>query len=233
MPFSAPRPVLTITAIGVARPRASGQAITNTVIVNVTASNSVSPITQNHTPKVTRPITIAAITSHCAALSAKSCAGALEFCASCTSFTIWARAESAPTLVALYWKVPLLLMVAPITVAPGPFCTGIDSPVSMDSSTSESPVSMTPSTGILPPGRMTTISPARTSAVGTSTSAPLRITCALAGVKFISALIAEDAPARARISSQCPSRMNTSRTAAASKNCPPPLKKKVLPTLNR
>ena len=40
-------------------------------------------------------------TSHCAARSASSCAGAFEFCASCTSFTICAWAESAPTLVAL------------------------------------------------------------------------------------------------------------------------------------
>jgi hypothetical protein len=45
--------------------------------------------------------------------------------------------------------------------------------------------------------------------------------------------MADDAPARARISSQWPSRMKTSRTAAASKNCPPPLKKNVVPTLKR
>ncbi|CKT24191.1 Uncharacterised protein [Mycobacterium tuberculosis] len=32
--------MLTITAIGVARPNASGQAITNTVMVMVTANNS-------------------------------------------------------------------------------------------------------------------------------------------------------------------------------------------------
>ncbi len=124
-------------------------------------------------------------------------------------------------------------MVAPITVAPGPFCTGIDSPVSMDSSTSDSPVSTVPSTGILLPGRITTISPANTSAVGTSTSTPLRMTEAFAGVRSISAVMADDAPARARISSQWPSRMKTSRTATASKNCPPSLKKNVVQTLKR
>ena len=113
-------------------------------------------------------------------------------------------------------------MVAPITVAPGPFWTGIDSPVSIDSSTSDSPVSTVPSTGILLPGRMTTISPASTSAVGTSTSIPLRITVAFAGVRSISALIADDAPARARISSQWPSRMNTSRTARPRRTARPP-----------
>ena len=75
--------------------------MTNTVIVSVTASSSGSPMTQNQTAKVVRPMTMAAITSHCAARSASSCAGAFEFCAACTSFTIWASAESAPTLVAL------------------------------------------------------------------------------------------------------------------------------------
>ena len=93
-------------------------------------------------------------------------------------------------------------MLAPTTVAPGPFFTGIDSPVSMDSSTNDSPVSTIPSTGSLPPGRITTISPAITSAVGTSTSASFRSTEAMAGVRFISARIADDAPARARISIQ-------------------------------
>ena len=102
MPFMAPRPVPTMTAIGVASPSASGQAITKTVMVRVTANSSGCPIHQNHTANVARPITIAAITSHCAALSARSCAGAFEFCASCTSLTICASAESAPTFVALY-----------------------------------------------------------------------------------------------------------------------------------
>ena len=40
MPFMAPRPVPTITAMGVASPNASGQAMTKTVIVSVTANNS-------------------------------------------------------------------------------------------------------------------------------------------------------------------------------------------------
>ena len=93
-------------------------------------------------------------------------------------------------------------MVAPITVAPGPFLTGIDSPVSMDSSTSDSPVSTVPSTGILLPGRITTVSPASTSAEGISTSTPFRMTEALAGARSINAVMADDAPARARISSQ-------------------------------
>ena len=100
MPLDAPRPVPTITAIGVARPSASGQAMTKTVIVSVSAKSSGCPIHQNQTAKVTRPMTIAASTSHCEARSARSWAGALEFCASWTSLTICASAVSAPTLVA-------------------------------------------------------------------------------------------------------------------------------------
>ena len=75
--------------------------MTKTVMVSVTANSRGWPIHQNHTAKVVSPMAIAAITSHCAALSASSCAGALEFCASCTSLTIWAKAVSEPTFVAL------------------------------------------------------------------------------------------------------------------------------------
>ena len=107
-------------------------------------------------------------------------------------------------------------MVAPITASPTTFLTGIDSPVSIDSSTCDAPSVILPSTGILSPGLMTTVSPTSTSAVGTLVSMPSRSTVAIGGARSISARIASEAPARARISSQWPSRMNTSSTAAAS-----------------
>ena len=100
MPFCAPKPVPTMTAIGVASPRASGQATTNTVIISVTASSRGWPSPQNQTAKVSRPIEMAASTSHCEARSASNWPGAFEFCASWTSLTICASAVSAPTLVA-------------------------------------------------------------------------------------------------------------------------------------
>jgi hypothetical protein len=111
---------------------------------------------------------------------------------------------------------PLLLIVAPTTVSPTRFATGIDSPVSIDSSTADSPSMTSPSTGILLPGRSTTISPTITSAVEISISRPSRITAALGGARSSNARIAADAPARARISSQWPRRMKTRRTADAS-----------------
>ena len=107
-------------------------------------------------------------------------------------------------------------MVAPMTVSPTAFFTGIDSPVSMDSSTCDPPSVILPSTGILSPGLMTTVSLTSTSAVGTLVSTPLRSTVAIGGARSIRARIASVAPARARISSQWPSRMKTSSTAAAS-----------------
>ncbi len=99
-PCRAPSPVPTMMAMGVARPSASGQAMTKTVMVRVRANSRVWPRIQNQIPKVSRPMTMAASTSHWEARSASSWAGALEFCASCTSLTIWARAVSAPTRVA-------------------------------------------------------------------------------------------------------------------------------------
>lgn len=129
------------------------------------------------------PPTSATSTSQKAARSASRCPGALEFWACCTNLTIWARAVSAPTRVARTRRVPLRLIVAPMTVEPGCLCTGRLSPVTMDSSTSLSPPSTTPSTGILTPGRTSDRSPSRTSAVGTSTGSPSRRTVALGGAR--------------------------------------------------
>ena len=194
MPFCAPSPVPIITAVGVARPSASGHAMTTTVIAMVNAqTNGVTSGGTKLRPSVNQPssvnvpIIIAAATSHCAARSASRCAGAFEFCAACTNFTICASAVSAPTLVALNWKVPVLLIVAPVTMSPVFFERGRDSPVIMDSSTSELPSVTTPSTGILLPGRINTMSFNSTSAVGISNSCPSRITVAMGGARLSNA----------------------------------------------
>ena len=158
----------------------------------------------------------AAATSHWAARSASRWAGAFEFWASWTSLTICASAVSAPTLVALNRKVPVLLIDAPMTLEPTVFSTGTLSPVIIDSSTLDAPSTMTPSTGTLSPGRIRTMSSMTTSAVGISTGSPLRMTVAFGGVRLRSAFIASEAPARARISSQWPKSTNVSRTTAAS-----------------
>lgn len=88
--------------------------------------------------------------------------------------------------------------------------------MTMDSSTSLSPSSTRPSTGTLAPGRTSNRSPTTTSAVGTSTGSPLRITIALAGGRGTSLRIASLAPPRARISNQWPSSTNEVSTVTAS-----------------
>ena len=113
-------------------------------------------------------------------------------------------------------SVPVVLIEAPITSEPGDLPTGRLSPVTIDSSTSEMPSSTVPSTGTLPPGRISTRSPTTTSAVGISTSPPSRSTVAIGGARSIRARIASLAPPRARISNQCPSSTKVVSIAAAS-----------------
>ena len=86
-PFSAPLPLATIIAMGVASPSASGQAITTTVIASIIAKTSVAPATQYQIPNVAKPMTMAEMVNTWAAISATRCEGAFEFWADCTSLT--------------------------------------------------------------------------------------------------------------------------------------------------
>ena len=105
--------------------------------------------------------------------------GALDPWASRTIRMIWASIVSRPTRVARNRNEPVLLMVAPMTGEPSAFSTGIDSPVTIDSSTADAPESTTPSTGIFSPGRTTTTSSITTFSTGISISVPSRITRAV------------------------------------------------------
>ena len=119
MPRCAPSPVPTMIAVGVARPSASGQVITTTVMAKSSAVETPAPAGPSQTRKVSAPPTSATRTSQKAARSARRCAGALQFCASCTSLTICASAVSAPTALARARSAPLPLIVAPISGSPG------------------------------------------------------------------------------------------------------------------
>lgn len=121
-----------------------------------------------------------------------------------------------PTLVARTRTVPVVFTEAPMTGDPGVLATGRLSPVTMDSSISDSPDSTMPSTGTLPPGRIRSRSPTWTSAVGISVSWLSRMTTAIGGASSSRVLIASLAPPRARISNQCPSRTKAVSTEAAS-----------------
>ena len=76
IPFSAPFPVPAIMAVGVARPRAHGQAMTRTATRRIMAGTN-SPVMLHQRPKVTRAITITAGTNMAATRSAMAWIGAL------------------------------------------------------------------------------------------------------------------------------------------------------------
>ena len=183
MPFLAPRPLPTIIATGVARPSAQGHDMTSTEMPR--ASAKLIP-----RPAISQPMaTIAAMmmtagTNTPETLSAILAIGALVAAASETVFIICARVVSCPTLVARQVMKPERFIVAALTVLPSALSTGIDSPVSADSSTAEAPETTTPSTGTLSPGRTTKISPTATLSISTSRSAPSLITTAFLGASF-------------------------------------------------
>ena len=109
-------------------------------------------------------------------------------------------------------------MVPPMTVSPAVLVTGIDSPVTSDSSTVDRPCSTIPSTGTASPGRTRSRSPSCTSSSGTSASEPSAASRrAVFGVRSSSALIAPEVCSRARSSSTCPNNTSTVITAAGSK----------------
>ena len=162
MPYSAPLPVLTIIAVGVAKPSAQGQAITITAVKAINEKAKVAPSTKYHTTNVASAITITAGTNQADMRSANACTGALDPCASSINLMICANIVSPPTLVASSSKLPFLFIVEPMTLSPECFSTGRLSPVIIASSTADEPVVITPSTGTISPGRTITLSPTAT-----------------------------------------------------------------------
>src|SRR3989344_4582493 len=70
IPFSAPLPVPTIMAVGVAKPKAHGQAITITAVKAINAKDNVAPSTKYQTVKVMIAKTITTGTNQAEILSA-------------------------------------------------------------------------------------------------------------------------------------------------------------------
>ena len=161
IPSSAPRPEPTMMAVGVARPRAHGQAMMSTATDACTASGTL-PLTSNHPVSVPMAMSTTTGTNTPEMRSASRWIGALLVWASSTNRTIWARAVSEPMRVAATMIIPCWLMVAPNTSSPGALSTGLDSPDSMLSSNEDDPSSNTPSVGTFSPGRITMWSPGAT-----------------------------------------------------------------------
>ncbi len=89
-------------AVGVANPKAQGQAMTNTATeVNKAWENALSPPIENQTINVSIEIPITTGTNIPAILSTNFWTGALLPCASCTIFMIWDSKVSPPTFSAV------------------------------------------------------------------------------------------------------------------------------------
>ncbi len=219
MPFCAPLPVPTMIDIGVASPSAQGQAMISTataftIAYAIAGCGPTLPQTMN---VITAVITTAG-TNQPATTSASRWIGARLRCASATMCTICESTVSSPTFVATMMKLPVPFTVPPITVSPGPFSTGIGSPLIIDSSTLLPPSCTSPSTGTLSPGRTRKRSPLATSSRDTSSSLPSSaIRRAVGGASSSSARMAPDVWLRALSSSTWPSRTSVVITAAASK----------------
>ena len=102
--------------------------------------------------------------------SARRCTGALPDWASVTSLAICASRVSLPMRRASTTSRPSALIVAPVTSDPTATSTGIDSPVSIDSSTALVPSTTTPSVAMRSPGLTTNRSPTASCSIGTRCS---------------------------------------------------------------
>ena len=135
-----------------------------------------------------------------------------------TIWTIRDNRVSAPTLSARITNEPVLFSDPPTTLAPGSLVTGMDSPVTMDSSIETRPSRISPSTGTCSPGSTRRRSPTATRSRVTSSSVPSsRTRRAVLGVRSSKARIAPDVCSRARSSRIWPISTRTVMTAAASK----------------
>ena len=218
IPCSAPKPVPTITAVGVASPRAQGQAMIRTVTAAAKAAVKAGAGKRiNQTTKVMTAMTKTRGTKTPLTRSANLWIGAFDPWACSTSLTIWARTVSAPIRVALNWRLPDLLMVAPMTESPFFFSTGRDSPVTIDSSMALSPSTISPSTAIFSPGLTRITSPTTTASMGRVTNSFSRKTVAVLAANPSNFLIASEAWPLARSSRNLPNIIRTIMTAAVSK----------------
>mmetsp|Transcript_13548 Transcript_13548/g.47352 ORF Transcript_13548/g.47352 Transcript_13548/m.47352 type:complete len:571 (-) Transcript_13548:1496-3208(-) len=172
-PCVAPRPVPTMTAVGVARPRAQGHATTTTETPKSMAKRSgLDSSSQScgmapeqarvyHATNVEKLNATINGVNLAATTSAYSWIGAFESCASSTRRAICASVDSEPTLDARMKNMAPVAVADPKTASPRRLRTGRDSPVSAASSTKASPTvdSTTPSQGTAAPGSTLRTSP--------------------------------------------------------------------------
>ncbi|PHH88551.1 hypothetical protein CDD83_7381 [Cordyceps sp. RAO-2017] len=166
--------------MGTARPMAQGHETMSTVMAYVSAwtaaSDAVLPRaatpTATQTTKVTAARATMTGTNSDAALSASRCILGFDSLASSTMAAMALMVLSPGRRARRTASVPAPLMVPAVTADPACFSTARDSPVSSDSSTSETPETTVPSVGTLASGRTRKVSPYCRSLASTSRAAP-------------------------------------------------------------
>ena len=125
---------------------------------------------------------------------------------------------SAPTFSARMTRLPVPFTVPPMTLSPRLFSTGIDSPVTIDSSTALRPSSTTPSTGtLLARAHAQPVADLHLLERHFLVAPPSSSRRAVFGARLSRARMAPPVCSRARSSSTWPSSTSTVMTAAASK----------------
>ena len=218
IPSSAPRPVATMIAVGVARPSAQGQAMTSTATARATASPaSAPPSSQPVSVSSASPSTAGTKTAE--TRSTRRWAADLPACASSTARSMWDSRVDSPTRSARTVSTPPTAIVPPTTASPSATSTGAGSPVIALVSTAAAPATTVPSAAMRSPGRTTNRSPTRRCATGTRCSAPRlpRRTVTSSGRSLPSARTAPPAARRARVSKYRPASWNVVMPAATSR----------------
>ena len=216
IPFSAPLPVPTMIATGVAKPNAQGQLITRIDTATENANSTLAPTTSQTLP-ATREIKITAGTKIPATLSAVFAIGALLELASSTNEIILLIVVSPPTRAARNFTKPLLLSVPLVTLSPTVLLTGKLSPVIALSSIVVAPSKIIPSAAKLSPGLTKISSPTIKSSTAIVISSPPRKTVACFGARFINFSTAREVLPLARASKNFPTVINVTIIPADSK----------------
>ena len=188
--ISSPRfeaaPVPATSAMGMASPSAQGQAITSVEMKAFSAFAGLAvprkargrgdvPYIRYRTHQNAPDSTASRNTTgtkRFVTRSAKAWMGIFAPWASRINEAMRERKLSSPTDVARTRRAPVRFREPPVTASPTPRDTGMDSPVSMDSSIDVVPRTISPSTAMRSPGRTTTTFPDFTASIGTSTVLP-------------------------------------------------------------
>ena len=194
-------------AVGDARPSAHGHEITSTEMPKLTAVSRL-PDAIHQMMNVRSAMEQTTGTKIPLILSASFCTGALDVAASSTIAAIFATVVSSPTDSARISAYPVTRIVPQISVSPTFFSTGTLSPVITLSSEAPPPVTITPSHGIPPPARISTMSPAASVSAGIVTISSPRRTSAVFGARSKSFRTASEVRRLARSSKVRPTVMS-------------------------